>query len=295
MDIITHAAIGVTLAGTVAEQPALAAGLLIGSVLPDLDVLARLFGRRAMMIHHQTYSHSLPLLLLVSCVCGLIPELGWMFASGLFAGAGLHVLMDYSNTLGVTLLWPVVRRRLQVGWVFFIDAFVMTVTLVAAAMVLIQLFDHGSASPRILITEAIVLAGYWCVKGWLKHRALICAGEHVISITPSAVVPWHFFVCKRCGAEVTVERLSLVGKQRELLASHQVCDAEVIDIVRDMPEWRLMRDLSPAYHAIADDRSAKGRTIVCRDLRIRNFNTRFGDLEVHVAPDGSIAHSTFHV
>jgi len=295
MDIITHAAIGVTLAGTLISEPALALGILIGSVLPDLDVLARLFGRRAMMLNHQTFSHSLPLLFVVSVACGLIPALDWMFAGGLFGGAALHVILDYSNTLGVTMLWPFVRKRLHSDWVFFIDIFVMTVALVAASLVMRQLYQEGHATPAIALAEGLVLACYWCTKGWLKKCAGAMAGGDVVSVIPSAVLPWQFYVCKRGQDEVTVQRLSLVGHEWRLLASHRVFDAEVSDIVADLPEWRMMRELSPAYHAIRHDRSEAGRFIACRDLRVRNFNTRFGDLELQVSPDGKILHSSFHV
>ena len=48
MDIVTHGMVGVLLAAPLAESHPIAAGsLLLGSVLPDLDALSRLAGKRA--------------------------------------------------------------------------------------------------------------------------------------------------------------------------------------------------------------------------------------------------------
>jgi membrane-bound metal-dependent hydrolase YbcI (DUF457 family) len=47
MDIITHAGIGLIAAAPLLNShPELAAGLVAGSVLPDLDALNRVFGKR---------------------------------------------------------------------------------------------------------------------------------------------------------------------------------------------------------------------------------------------------------
>ncbi|EMI56826.1 metal-dependent hydrolase [Rhodopirellula sallentina] len=60
MDIATHALIGsVVAAGTLDSHPALAAGVMVGNVLPDLDAFSRLAGKYAFMRLHQTYTHSL--------------------------------------------------------------------------------------------------------------------------------------------------------------------------------------------------------------------------------------------
>jgi membrane-bound metal-dependent hydrolase YbcI (DUF457 family) len=55
MDIVTHAVIGLVMAAPCLDNLPLAVGLVIGSVMPDLDVLSRLFGKRAMILCHQGF------------------------------------------------------------------------------------------------------------------------------------------------------------------------------------------------------------------------------------------------
>jgi len=296
MDILTHALIGLVAAGPlIVEQPELAAGMVAGSVVPDLDVVARFFGKRAMLRAHQTVSHSLLVLAVIAGVLALLPVPGAGFALGFFAGAALHVMMDYSNTLGVTLLWPLVRRRLQVGWVFFLDAFASTVTVAALVLTIRQFVDLGNVSPVIALTMAVVLTCYWGFKGWLITLAKRQAGTAAVSIIPSALLPWHFWVCSRAGTVITVELLNVWNRSRHRVAEHPVLDDQAEPLLRDLPEWRLMRELSPAYHVIQMEPAGTGRIIGCRDLRIRNFGSRYGDLEIEVAADGTLSKTTFHV
>lgn len=296
MDIITHALIGLAAAGPFAvEQPVLAAGIVGGSVMPDLDVVARFFGKRAMLRAHQTVSHSLPVLAAVSLVLGLLPVPGGAFAIGFFAGAALHVLLDYSNTLGVTLLWPLIPRRLQKGWVFFLDAFVTVSTLAALAVTVMQFLDTGIISPWIAIALGCVLAAYWVVKARLLETAKRLAGPQTVSLIPSALVPWHFWTCSRTSNEITVELLNVLDATRSRPSRYEVLDEQAGRVLHDLPEWHLMRELSPAYHVIKIEPFGDGRRISCRDLRIRNFNSRYGDLEVDVDADGRRTQAVFHV
>lgn len=294
MDIVTHAAIGLIAAGAVIDQPAMAVGILAGSVVPDLDVISRVLGKRAMLRAHQTASHSLPVLALIALLIAATP-LGAPGGLGFFLGAALHVMLDYTNTLGVTLLWPFVQRRLQVGWVFFIDAFVMMVTFISAALTLMWIWSRVTPSTHIASGTALVLFVYWMIKAWLLRRAKKQVGAEVVSIIPSALIPWHFYLCSRSGSRVSVLLLNIASGGQRTLSTSEIVDDEVKGILHQVPEWHLMRGLSPAYHAIRCESSGEGLRISCRDLRIRNFKSTFGDLDVFVNSEGNLIKTHFHV
>ncbi len=130
MDIVTHAMMGTIAASPFLEShPEAATAFVFGSVLPDLDVLSRLFGRRAFLRYHQTTSHALP----VIAAIGLVGCVGlWLWGSAypyaalaLALGMAFHSLLDWTNTYGITLLAPFTRRRFCREWVFFIDGVVL--------------------------------------------------------------------------------------------------------------------------------------------------------------------------
>ncbi len=133
MDVVTHAMSGLVLAAPIAPHaPVTASAFLLGTVLPDLDALSRLFGRTAFLRWHQTWTHSLPAALAAGLLAwGVFAASGlaeaWA-APALVAGLLLHVLLDLTNTYGLTPLAPFSRRRTSLNWVFFVDAPVATVS-----------------------------------------------------------------------------------------------------------------------------------------------------------------------
>ena len=295
MDILTHAMLGIVSAGPFVDRPAVAAGLLFGSVAPDLDSLSRVFGKRAFVRCHQGASHALPLLALAGAIAACLPGLGPAFGGALFSGAALHALLDYTNTLGVKLLWPFNRRRLQRSIVFFIDAFVLVVGAAGSVATVQGIFTGGEVSPAVAFTTAGVLGAYWVLKAMLRGVAVRQAGAGVVSILPSALVPWKFILFRRDGTRGVVEEWDVMTRRGVSLLAEQIQDDACTSVCAAVPEWALMRALSPAYHVVGVEATAEGRTIHCRDLRTRNFNSRFGDLDIHVGPAGAVTRVLFHV
>jgi hypothetical protein len=56
-----------------------------------------------------------------------------------------------------------------------------------------------------------------------------------------------------------------------------------------------MRSLSPVYHLISAVPQEDGTRLTCRDLRVRNFGGRFGELTVVIDLDGKVLGRRFNV
>lgn len=297
MDIVTHAAMGIVLAAPFLDShPAAAACFVFGAVLPDLDALSRVLGKRAFLRWHQTYTHSLPLIAVVALAAWPVLRAAgvsdpWA-APALGIGMTLHALLDVTNTYGITLLAPFSKRRFSLEWVFFIDAFVLVATAVALTLV-VRALAGGAGTSTVAAAYGAVLAVYWTAKALLRRRAARHAPPGTLALLPSALVPWRFLGCARVDDEVMTFSLNAVTGRRDDEQRRSVQDSSVGAALAELPEYRVMRDLSPAYHvvdAVADD---EGTSIVCRDLRTRNFGGRFGTLSVRLDLDGRIVRSHF--
>ena len=55
-----------------------------------------------------------------------------------------------------------------------------------------------------------------------------------------------------------------------------------------------MREISSEYHVVSALPEGQGTRLLCRDMRLRNFGTRFGDLEVWLDSNRKVARSRFH-
>jgi membrane-bound metal-dependent hydrolase YbcI (DUF457 family) len=299
MDIVTHAGIGLIAAIPVLDShPELALGLVAGSVLPDLDALSRIFGKRAFLRSHQTWSHALPVHAVVSTLAGFSVQMcggdGLLLGSGLFAGLTIHALLDFSNTLGVTLFAPFSRKRLCLEWVFFIDAFVLLLTLSAAALTLWLFYRNGDVPVGCagIFFGAIVV--YFGTKGMLRRRAAVIVPE-AMTIMPSALWPWRFFGVTEAGSCIRSVEINAITERRRTIADQVVLDATHAGFLANIPEFMLMRELSPAYHVVSTTKTETGEIVACRDLRTRNFKTTFGDLEVLLDTNKRVVRTTFHV
>lgn len=299
MDILTHACIGlIAAAPALNSHPELALAVVAGSVLPDLDALSRLFGKRAFLRSHQTWSHALPVQLLVAILTGYAAQMlgvhGILVATGLFAGLALHTLLDFSNTLGVTLLAPFSRRRFCTESVFFIDAFVLAITLPAGAYTLSRFGRDGEVSWHCAEIYFTTLTIYFAAKAVLRHRARRIAPE-ALSIMPSALWPWRYFAISKRQDCSQIDQVNAVTKTRQLVNRQDILDDSYSQLLARLPEFALMRDLSPAYHIVNSIKTQDGERLLCRDLRTRNFKTTFGDLEVLLDAHQNIIRTRFHV
>lgn len=299
MDIVTHAGIGL-IAGAplLNSRPELALGLVAGSVVPDLDALSRIFGKHAFLRSHQTWSHALPVHVVISALAGLLAHAcggnGLLLGSGLFVGLVIHSLLDFSNTLGVTLLAPFSRKRLCLEWVFFIDAFVLLLTFTMTAFTLWLFYRNGDVPGGFAGIFFGAMVAYFGAKGMLRRRAAAIAPE-AITFMPSALWPWRFFGVTEIGNCIQLFQINAITGRQETVVNQEVLDASHAGLLANIPEFVLMRELSPAYHVVSARTTDAGELVACRDLRTRNFKTSFGDLEVLLDASKRVIRTTFHV
>lgn len=301
MDIVTHAMTGLVLAAPLAPtMPAAATAFVFGSVVPDLDAFSRCFGKRAFLRSHQTLSHSVPVIGLVTLAVGLVlmalqsPE-AWPAALGLGLGMLGHVAMDVSNTYGVALAAPFTWRRWCLSWVFFIDA---TVVVAASAALLATVFLFTEPDPARWL-PAIAFAGflvlYWPLRAMLYYRARRRSPPGTRGLVPSELRPWRFLGYAMEPDQATLFHLDASTGKVSQRHQRPLLDERYAEHLERVPEHRLMRELSRAYHVVRAEPAEGGTRITCADLRTRNFGGRFGTLELVLDRDGQVREKTFHV
>jgi membrane-bound metal-dependent hydrolase YbcI (DUF457 family) len=299
MDIVTHGMMGMILASPFAESDPIAASCFaVGSVAPDLDALSRVFGKRAFLRAHQTYSHSIPLSLgfggLAWAVLAAVGMRSVVPPLALVLGMLFHSALDVTNTYGIMLFAPFSKRRFCTEWVFFIDAVVLAVT-VPTLIVLWRELSRGTVGWKLPAVYVAVMLVYWALKVVLRRQAARHSGAGTVSLLPSALVPWHFLGCAREGAAVRTFRLNVLTGAITDERRYDVYDTDWLPKIGHIPEFTSMRQLSPVFHVVEVAECAEGTLVTCRDLRTRNFDTRFGELNLVVDSEGSVSEMTFHV
>lgn len=297
MDILTHALIGgASAAGCLPSQPELACGLIFGNVLPDLDAFSRLAGKRAFVRCHQTYTHSVAgvaIVLLLSVGLLASGQLAWSrFVAGLAMGMVMHIGLDLTNSYGVQWAWPLSHRRVAFDWIFFID--LPTLLFTSLALLLVGWFAGNAAVlPWISGIYITVLLAHVAARAGLARRVQRIAQQNDpaairIAVIPTTWLPWRFLVCRDHGSTCVTLAFSAIGQQESEKQTVEILDSRLPLSVCELPEWQAMRELSPHYHAVEYSQSGDEATIVGRDLRIRNFDTRFGKLTCQLDATGQV-------
>ena len=234
----------------------------------------------------------------LSALAGLVIHVlgldGFMFGAGLFSGLVFHTFLDFTNTLGVTLFAPFFSKRLCLEWIFFIDAFVLLITAVATGLSVWRFSRDGEVSGQMALAFFGVLVIYIVVKGMLRKRAGSLAPD-ALSLIPSALCPWWFFGVVNGEKRVCLFQINAINGGREALAEQEILDAAYGELLKIIPEFTLMRRLSPAYHVVSAKQTDGGTLLLCRDLRTRNFKTTFGDLELLFDAEKRVNWLKFHV
>lgn len=285
MDIVTHGMMGLAVAAPfLGTETGGAVGFVLGSTLPDLDAFSRCFGKRAFLHWHQGWSHSLPVQLTAGASAWLVTQ--WLapdFATliiGLLVGAMTHSLLDLSNTYGIRIAAPFSRRRFCFEWMFFIDSVVLLLTFAALVPAVRTLVAGSEPNPTAAFAYVVSLVVYAITKAFLRRQAGRLAETEAVSVIPSALWPWVFFICQRTEREVTSSKLNVVTNRSKVIARYPVYDEEFADELSRIEEFRAMSALSPAYHVIERSEEGDDIRIRCRDMRILNFDTSFGILDV---------------
>lgn len=305
MDIVTHAMIGsATAAGLFQSHPGLAIGVMLGNVAPDLDAFSRLAGKRAFLRFHQTYTHSLGAIVAVVAAAAAMSrtsETIWsQIGFGLGIGMAMHVLLDLTNTYGVRCLWPLSRKRYSLDWIFFIDAWILAGCFVILLSQCVFWKNH-SALHVLSLAFLVGLILFCAVRGLIAWRARRLVAKEGASPAAQAIIPttwspFRFLVCldRENVAETFILNASS-GKRAELEKT-LILDDRLPAVVTDSREWDVMRQLSGFYHCVdAQQTEDEKFVVVCKDLRIRNFNTKFGTLTCYFDRRGNLLSKEWEV
>lgn len=286
MDIVTHALMGVAVAGPcLIAAPAASAGFILGSVLPDVDAFSRIFGKRCFLTWHQTFTHSVGAMLCVATTAAISSAWNYelfQFLLGISFGMLFHSLLDFTNTFGVKLWFPFYSKRVCLEWVFFIDSIVLGITLTALAALAWALTTAAGPSIWQSVIYLVAIALYFMFKGWLRQRALRQLPHDVLSLIPSAFLPWLFMGYRRSAQhEVELMDYNLLKGAVIKNLTIPIFDERWAKVLEASSYFQTMRSLSAGYHVVSACAQSNGEVLVgCRDLRTRNFATTFGELDV---------------
>lgn len=179
MDTGTHIVMGVALAGLSMADPvvtsnpatmtAVITGVVVGSLIPDIDTVLKLRNNAIYIRHHRGITHSIPAVLiwpiLISILLSLLIPGSNLFHvwAWTFLAVFLHVFVDIFNAYGTQALRPFSHRWVAIGVINTFDPVIFGLHILA---ILIWIF--GADPVSTMITTYIIIFFYYLLRFAIK-------------------------------------------------------------------------------------------------------------------------------
>jgi inner membrane protein len=246
LDIATHALVGLTLYQTrksrfpFYEQPAIFWATLIGSEMPDFDIVYQLEGNMAYLLNHRGITHSLPgLLILAGFFAYLLHQrysdtpLPTIFKWTTLAGL-IHIGLDALNTWGTQVFYPFSRKWVALDILPFIDIpllFLCTISVLAG-------YCNPLKARRYALAALFLFSLYTGGRGLLHQHlfeqaqlAYACIPVQKISILPT-INPLHWQTVAETRTAVIIGDISSRTAQINCTAWHLIAEDPVLTHAR---------------------------------------------------------------
>lgn len=290
MDILHHAAIGAmgAMGSVAAGQPLVGLAFLIGSVLPDFDILYGIRGKRNYLENHQGLTHSLPFVVASGVVAFAALALAQGFTPGIAAAAGImagltfHIFLDLSNTLGPKIFGPG-AGRMSLDAAFFIDlpSWVVTIAGLASTMI--------SGSPLPFMIYLLVMITQLLARAALAAHVRASSGYEIA--IPDPFEPWRFALTREMpdgSIELATWRWGKVAPEITIAAPES--GDRILAAGSDGVKF--MRRFGRKIAIVKVTQSAEGRSLRLRDVAMRRIGANFGEIELLETPEGFLMERT---
>ncbi|MCX8128681.1 MAG: metal-dependent hydrolase [Clostridia bacterium] len=286
MDPVTHAVLGLSLSkfsgnGIDLSNPVVA-GIVIGSVFPDIDIVLQKWGDYVYLKNHRGITHSVLGTLIASVVIAF--ALGGIYGSvnvfGIFictfAGCMSHTLIDILNSYGAKLMWPFSNKKFSLSLLIIFDP-------VMFVLLLLYVFSNGSWQNTSILIMSIYMLLRILMRLAVRLELISKFGEECgkISILPSmtGLFRWHFIV--------ETEEYNLIGEKnllnKRITLIHRLKKIQDVKLDRILlsPIGKFFLEFTPLYH-IACEKAGDVRRYIFIDMRycIKSRFLHHGILEV---------------
>ncbi|PMP71803.1 MAG: hypothetical protein C0186_02900 [Thermodesulfovibrio aggregans] len=197
MDPVTHTLSGFVLGKTLSKNRLILAIILVSSLMPDIDILTRLYSKELFLMYHRGITHGIGALFLFPLLPGIIfrKKLGFLKAYCCsFIAYALHLFLDLTNQYGTKIFSPFDWNSYNLSLTFIIDPYVLIPLLLAVFLSI----KFKKQAKFLYIFSLAFIALYIATKAYLKAEAIdflkqkIEAHQYRVYPLPNDFLRWWF-------------------------------------------------------------------------------------------------------
>jgi membrane-bound metal-dependent hydrolase YbcI (DUF457 family) len=296
VDILHHAmtgAVGAMALGQ-AGEPLAGAAFLVASVAPDMDSLVALRSNFAYLSAHQGISHGIGAAAILAAIAFLGCGAGGLgidavpVAIAAFAGVAIHAGLDLANTRGVAILSPFSKKRLRLDAAFFVDPISWCVLILAAGAVIL------AKSPWPALVGLAAQAAQLAVRALVAENVRRRTGFERALPDPIRPWKWHLTRAEDDGSTTiaTADAFGMIGESKVIPAASPTASAAL-----EASASRRGLGAFPIRLAIVEEAPTLGggTLIVARDVAMRPFGSRYGEISIELDAKGRKIHESCRI
>ena len=273
MDLVHHALIGGIGFISSMEQSSELVGMafVAGSIFPDLDVVFMLFGKRFYLKQHQSITHSLFLspLFAMLIISPLLIYFGfqWSFFLSAWFGLLIHIFLDYTNTYGISLFYPISKKRYSLDILFFIDSVTLSLTLIVY-------ISYFLLHLNLSLLYILFFISYLILKINLRKR--LKKRIRFDFAIPSSFNPFEFYIYRKNDDYIETYLYNLWSNSKLDIKKIDMVDKKYRYLTDKSQVFQDIKLITKALHIIKVFNTNQEIKIEASDLAGRNYGGKFG-------------------
>lgn len=253
MDPVSHLVTGLAIAKLVVPLAGCGrtatAAFVIGSLMPDADIMLQRWGDYAYLKNHRGPSHSILGLLAGSLLTGLVLAfaVGGIDFSRAFlfclAGGTGHVIFDMLNSYGAGILWPLSNKKYALSILPIFDPFVVG-SLIGYIAAPTEIQAYFFAAGLLYIASRALMRMIVQKRLFRKFRKE-CRRIFILPST-TRLFRWHFVIDKN-GCSIVGEASTFFRKIKIFMRLEKI-EETLAEKVAETAVGKFFKEFTPIYH-----------------------------------------------
>lgn len=303
MDPISHGIIGAGVFVLSGGEPSLVEpaflACMVGSLAPDIDIVARLKNDYHYLKYHRGISHSFIGCGVLSAVIALIFNLIFSGSSFFnifiwtYVGCLSHVFFDFLNSYGVKLLWPFNQKKYSLSILKLYDIFILA--LCAAAIILKKAsWQYKGTILTVLLVYLIVLG----VMRYIARRKVANFFKGRVAVESVKILPsiigffkWDFIIMSQ--NHYTVGQVYILKDTVKIREKLRRINKKERDKLLRNKAGKFFKEFTPIFHIDVKKRRDKVE-VIYTDLRYWLRNQFMHHATAVYNENGQLVDTIFH-
>jgi inner membrane protein len=191
----------------------------------------------------------------------------WSFFLSAWFGLLIHIFLDYTNTYGISLFYPISKKRYSLDILFFIDSVTLSLTLIVY-------ISYFLLHLNLSLLYILFFISYLILKINLRKR--LKKRIRFDFAIPSSFNPFEFYIYRKNDDYIETYLYNLWSNSKLDIKKIDMVDKKYRYLTDKSQVFQDIKLITKALHIIKVFNTNQEIKIEASDLAVRNYGGKFG-------------------